>query len=207
MKTKGQKLFYSNSSHLFCCHYLLLLLFLQKNFPLKTIQDVEANLQVSSKKAVIRVAKAVEENLQLADELFELAISNRQPLAWRAAWTFSYLSDCNSPAIERYIPRVVNALLHITHHGQRGCFYRILSHSSFKVEEYSELLDFSIDILLKPTIRASHKFYCLDVLEKFAVQIPELRGELIMVVEAALPNFETETLKRKGYLWLQRMRD
>ncbi|SDB93808.1 hypothetical protein [Williamwhitmania taraxaci] len=172
---------------------------------MKTIQDVESNLQVSSKKAVISVAQAVEANILLAEELFELAISNRQPLAWRAAWTFSYLADCNSPIFERYIPRIINALLHISHHGQRGCFYRMLSHSKFKAEEYSELLDFSIDILLKPTIRASHKFYCLDVLEKFAVQIPELRGELIMVVEAALPNFETETLKRKGNSWLSKM--
>lgn len=172
---------------------------------MKTIQDVEANLVFSSKIAIVKVAKAIEENPCLIEDLFQLAISDRQPLAWRAAWVFGYMADCKSPLLINYLPRIISALLHLKHHGQLGSFFRVVSRSDFKVEEYGDLLDFSIDTLLKPTIRASHKFYSLDVLEKFAIQVPELKRELVLIVEEALPNFETEALKRKGNLWLQRM--
>lgn len=176
-----------------------------KNDTLKTIQEIEANLNVSSKAAVVRVAKAIEDNPALAEELFNLAISDRQPLAWRAAWVFSHMADYKSPIITIYLPRIINALIHIDHYGQRGCFLRVVSRSMFRLDDYSNLLDFSIDTLLKPTFRVSHKFYCLDLLEKFAIQIPDLKGELIMVVEEGLPNFETNSLKRKGHSWLKKM--
>ncbi len=172
---------------------------------MKTIQEIEANLNVSSKAAVLRVAKALEENPSLAEDLFELAISNKQPLAWRAAWVFSHMADYKSPIIPIYLPRIISALIRIDHLGQRGCFLRVVSRSEFRVDDYSNLLDFSIDTLLKPSSRVSHKFYCLDLLEKFVNQIPDLKGELIMVVEEGLPNFETDSLKCKGRSWLKKM--
>jgi hypothetical protein len=85
---------------------------------LKTIQEIEANLNVSSKAAVLRVAKALEENPSLAEDLFELAISNKQPLAWRAAWVFSHMADYKSPIIPIYLPRIISALIRIDHLGQ-----------------------------------------------------------------------------------------
>ena len=172
---------------------------------MQTIIEIEAGLAVPSKMSVIAAAKAMEDNPALVEPIFNLAISDRQPLSWRAAWVFAHMTDYQSVLLPALLPRIVKALLCLKNHSQRGCFFKVVSRSDFKVEEYGELLDFCIDILLKPTDRPSHKFYCLDLLEKFAIQIPELKPELVMVVEEALPNFETDVLKRKGNKWLKRM--
>lgn len=172
---------------------------------MKTIQEIEATLSVSSKRSIIAAAKALEDNPTLLKAVFELAISNRQPIAWRAAWIFSHMAEYKSPLLPALLPQIIKALQRLENHSQRGCFFRVVSFGEFKVEEYGELLDFCIDILLKPTDRPSHKFYCLDILEMFARQVPDLKSELVMVVEAALLNFETEVLRRKGTLWLKKM--
>ena len=173
---------------------------------MKTIQDLEANLVASSKAAVVAVAKRLEENPSLVDDLFMLAISNKQPLAWRAAWVFSHMADYKSPLLPPLLPQIIKALLRIENQSQRGCFLRVLTRTDFMVDEYGDLLDFCINILLKPSNHPSHKFYCLDMLEKYAIQVPDLKQELIMVVEESLQNFETEVLRRKGRRWLKKFR-
>jgi len=170
-----------------------------------TIHEIEVALASPGKIPIIAAAEAMENNPTLVPLVFELAKGTRQPISWRAAWIFSYLADCESPLLSPMADDIIAAAIAIDHHSQRGCFLKVLSRWNYSVEEAGELLDFCIELLQKPTNRPSHKFYCLDILEKFANQLPELRPELIMVVTEALPNFETDVLRRKGKLWLRKM--
>lgn len=169
------------------------------------IREIEDALASPGKIPIIAAAEAMEKNPTLVSLVFELAKGTRQPISWRAAWIFSYLADCESPLLSPIIDDIIAAAIAIDHHSQRGCFLKVLSRCGYNVENAGELFDFCIDLLQKPTNRPSHKFYCLDILEKFANQLPELRPELIMVITDALPNFETDVLRRKGKLWLRKM--
>ncbi|HUX53100.1 MAG TPA: hypothetical protein VMV56_01665 [Williamwhitmania sp.] len=170
-----------------------------------TIHEIALALATPGKIPIIAAAEAMENNPTLVPLVFELAKGTRQPISWRAAWIFSYLADCESPLLSPMVDDIIAAAISIDNHSQRGCFLKVLSRCNYSVEEAGKLLDFCIDLLQKPTNRPSHKFYCLDILEKFASQLPELRPELIMVVADALPNFETNVLRRKGKLWLRKI--
>ena len=136
------------------------------------------------------------------NEVLELAISNKQPYAWRSAWLLWSCMDENDERIQKRIPDLIAAV-----EGKKDGHQRELLKILYLMEltEEHEGLLFSIcsDIWEKIGKNPSVRFTAFQFIIKIAKNYPELFNEIEFLmqdhyVESLSPGIRRSLLRRLG---------
>lgn len=116
------------------------------------------------------------------DELVCLAISEKQPYAWRAAWLLSNCTLENDPRLRKYVPSLINCLKNAKDSQSRSLL-NILHKMDLSEDEEGLIFDHCISIWCKinkiPSVRWSA--FCLAI--KISNRYPELKEEIITMTQ------------------------
>ncbi len=115
-------------------------------------------------------------------EAMQLALSNKQPYAWRAAWLlWSYLAP-NDSRLKPYIPEIMDAIQQKNDGHQRELL-KLLYMMDIGPEIEGALFDLCITIWEKVKSQPSARYYALKVILKISEKHPELASEVLLLVQ------------------------
>jgi len=148
-----------------------------------TYNDVKQYLDVSSKQKVMLLLDEIDKKPELVNAVYELAISNEHPFAWRASWAMVHLASKSPGLLKPFVARMVGDIKYLKTDRQIASFLQILTKLDFSEDEAGHLFDFAVKILHDTTKQMYFKLYALQFLVKFVKKVPELAPELLLTIE------------------------
>ena len=111
------------------------------------------------------------------DEAAKLALTDRQPFAWRAAWLLWECMEANDPRIDEFIPGIIEALP-AKKEGHRRELLKILLKSDIGEELEGRLFDICTRMWEQISSRPSVRLMALKMMLKIAEKYPEFKNEI-----------------------------
>lgn len=116
------------------------------------------------------------------EEAIELAITNKQPYSWRAAWLLWSCLEKNDTRIQPHIQSLIEGLKDKKDGHQRELL-KILFVMELSEEQESNLLDYCIRLWKDSQKTPSVRYTTFRFIHKIASKYPELRNEIKLYAE------------------------
>jgi len=116
------------------------------------------------------------------EEAIELAISNKQPYSWRAAWLLWSCMKKNDQRIQRYIERIIKVLTSKSEDHQRGLL-KILQKMKLSEEYEGLLFNLCVTVWEKIDNKPSVRFNAFKMIIKIIQRHPDLINEIILLTQ------------------------
>jgi hypothetical protein len=137
-------------------------------------------------------------------ELLWLALHEKDPLAWRAAWLLDG-SDEKKPGMARkHIPGIVKALPGLQSVGTIRSLLRMLTRYPIPEDQQGLLIDLCFSYLVSELYPVAVKAHAMQVIYNHVLIYPELKHELITVIEDQAEN-NTAGFKARGSILIKQM--
>ena len=129
--------------------------------------------------------------------LIRLALHAEDPVAWRACWVLDG-SDERQPGLARkYISEIVQALPKLESMGTLRSLLRLLSRYDIPETDQGLLIDLCFSYLVSELYPVAVKVHAMQIIYNHALLYPELKGELITVIQDQVEN-NTVGFKSRG---------
>jgi len=116
------------------------------------------------------------------EEAIQLAISDKQPYGWRAAWLLWSCMKENDRRIQRYIKKIINTIP-TKGDGHQRELLKILLLMKLQEEDEGILLDICLTIWGKTNTRPSVRYTAFIFMNKMAAKYPDLKNEIELLTE------------------------
>jgi hypothetical protein len=121
-------------------------------------------------------------------ELLQMALYEKDPVAWRACWVLDG-SDEKKPGMAlKHISTIVNALPGLKSKGSLRSLLRMLCRYDIPEEEQGMLIDLCFSYLVSELFPLAVKVHAMQIIYHHVLLYPELKGELIAVIEDQVDN-------------------
>ncbi len=141
-----------------------------------------------SKQNVLRAAAYIGGDREKFDELMQIFFSDEKKMINRAAWVMSHTVDKYPHLIVPYIGEFIPMLKSHKLVAVRRNIARVLQYVNIPEEYQGELVNVCFDILLNPKDALAVQAFSMTILYNITLEQPELKDELILVIEDMLPN-------------------
>jgi hypothetical protein len=111
------------------------------------------------------------------DEAIALALSNMQPLAWRAAWLLSDCMEANDPRLHGHLPAIIDAIPGM-HDGHQRELMKILLRMELDEDHEGRLFDVCVSVWESPAKSPSVRYTAFRHILGMAKKYPELANEI-----------------------------
>ncbi len=115
-------------------------------------------------------------------EALELAVSDKQPYAWRAAWLLWSCMEPNDVRVRPYVHRLVKAT-ETTNDSQFRDVMLVLLNMDWDEEAEGRLFDRCAEVWQQPGKQPSVRLSAFKALVKIVKNHPELRDELTLLMQ------------------------
>jgi len=146
-----------------------------------------------SKKHSDEIAKMTIKNPLIFDELWEISVSDEEPVNWRAAWVIKSIWEKHPHLVEPHIKKMRLVLPTVKKDGVKREYLKMISEFPLPEndEELGILLKVCFDYLadpLEPTAVKAHSISILCGISKIIPEIiPELRTTIEVVMQEGSP--------------------
>jgi len=120
--------------------------------------------------------------------LLELALHEKDPLAWRACWVLDGSDELKPGLARKYIGQIVKALPRLESKGTLRSLLRLLSRYDIPEEEQGLLIDLCFSYLVSEKYPVAVKAHAMQIIYLHVLLYPELKDELIAVIEDQAAN-------------------
>jgi hypothetical protein len=120
--------------------------------------------------------------------LLQLALHEKDPLAWRASWVLDG-SDEQKPGLAlAYITEIVRALPGLKSKGSLRSLLRLLCRYDIPEEEQGLLIDLCFSYLVSELYPLAVKAHAMMIIYNHVLKYPELKDEFITVMQDQIDN-------------------
>jgi len=120
--------------------------------------------------------------------LLELAIHEKDPLAWRACWVLDGSDELKPGLATAHISTIVNALPGLDSKGSLRSLLRLLCRHNIPEEEQGLLIDLCFSYLVSELYPVAVKAHAMQIIYLHVLIYPELKDELVAVIEDQITN-------------------
>ncbi|NJO87766.1 MAG: hypothetical protein HC831_01530 [Chloroflexia bacterium] len=139
------------------------------------------------------------ENPEMLDLLVKIFLTDEEKLCWHAGWVLFKIADTHTKQLEKYVPGIIQKLPNMLYTQQAHGALRIIKHYDIKDEELQGILvDTGIRFILENKYAPNLKYFSIVIIEKIAKYYPELKNELALTIEEALPHWTTNYIVKFG---------
>ena len=129
--------------------------------------------------------------------LLDIALREKDPLAWRAAWVLDG-SDEKSPGLARdYISDIVCKLPDLKSNGSIRSLLRMLCRYEIHEDDQGILIDLCFKYLVSELYPVAVKVHAMQIVYHHVLIYPELKDELVTVIQDQVGN-NTVGFKSRG---------
>jgi len=122
------------------------------------------------------------------ETLLQLALHEKDPLAWRACWVLDGSDEFRPGMARKHIPQIVQALPQLESKGSLRSLLRLLSRYDIPEEEQGLLIDLCFSCLVSELYPVAVKVHAMQIIYKHVLLYPELKDELVAVIEDQIAN-------------------
>ena len=126
--------------------------------------------------------KAVADDEQLFNQIFQYIFSDDKRLAWRSCWIIDNASEEYPSLLTEKIPEIISGFLSTKNGSLKRHFTRMLCRYKIPDEFLGAVVNRSFE-LLAPSERAAVRVFAMQLLFNITQELPDLKGELICVIE------------------------
>ena len=138
------------------------------------------------------------------NSLLEIALYDKDPLAWRAAWVLDG-GDEKSPGLASgSISMIVHRLPEIESKGTIRSLLRLLCRYEIGEENQGTLIDLCFKYLVSDLYPVAVKVYAMQIIYNHVLIYPELKGELVTIIEDQMGN-NSIGFKSRGMRLIKKM--
>jgi len=130
----------------------------------------------------VEMMSFIENHPECVDEAINLAVSNKQPYAWRAAWLLWSCIEENDLRIRKYIDRIIETL-NTVQDGHLRELLKILLMMKLNEKQEGLLYNLCVSVWEKVGKRPSVRYTALKMMVKIIKKYPELRSELNLLTQ------------------------
>jgi len=138
------------------------------------------------------------------DDLLQLALHEKDPLAWRASWILDVSDETMPGMAQKHIPVIVRALPAIKSMGTLRSLLRLLTRHPIPEELQGMLIDLCFSYLVSEHYMVAVKAHAMLIIYNHVLLYPELKNELIAVLEDQADN-NTVAFRARGNNLIKRM--
>ncbi len=131
---------------------------------------------------------AVGKSEEIFASLLKLALYEKDPLAWRAAWILDGSDEQNSGLAKNFIQDIVPALEGIKSKGALRSLLRLLCRYDIREEEQGTIIDLCFKYMVSELYPVAVKVHAMQIIYKHVLIYPELKEELITVITDQVAN-------------------
>ena len=136
--------------------------------------------------------------------LLQLALQEKDPIAWRAAWVLDGSDELKPGLARKHISKIVKALSGLESKGTLRSLLRLLTRYDIPEEEQGLLIDLCFSYLVSAQYPVAVKAHAMQVIYHHVLLYPELKGELIAVIEDQAKN-NSVGFKARGSILIKQM--
>lgn len=129
------------------------------------------------------------------EEAIKLAIDDKQPYSWRAAWLLWSCMEKNDHRINVYIEQIIDTLQSKNDNQQRELLM-ILQRMKLSDDYTGKLFDICVNIWEKTAKQASVRYNAFKLIVKIVKNNPELLHEVKMLIEPHYMDPLSDTVKK-----------
>lgn len=170
--------------------------------------DFPSILTDSSRSLMDYTAAMAADDPVLFKELLDLAYRQESPLSMRAARVADLCCERNPELIRPYLVALVRNLPDLKDMSVKRIFMHILIRHSWVEDEEAmgKLVDILFRWLMDDKQAIAIKAYAMMILENISGVLPDLKGELIAVLEESIPFWDSCALQSGGIRLVKRLR-
>lgn len=141
-----------------------------------------------SKKHSDEIAKMTIKNPLIFDELWNLSVSDEEPVNWRAAWAIKSIWEKHPHLIEPHLQKMRMALPNVKKDGVKREYLKMISEFPLpeNEDELGIMLKTCFDYLADPVEPAAVKAHSISILCEICKIIPDIIPELRTTIEVAM---------------------
>jgi hypothetical protein len=170
--------------------------------------DFESVLSDSSRSLADYATSMVGNDSALFRQVFDLAMAQKPKTSMRAARVVDLGCERNPELIRPYLRTVAGALPKLHDDSVKRIFLHILMRHPWVEDEriMGRLVDTLFRWLADQNQAIAIKAYSMAILEKLTILIPDLKNELILVLEESIPNWTSMALQVQGRKMMRKLR-
>ena len=136
--------------------------------------------------------------------LLQLALHEKDPVAWRASWILDGSDEKKSGLARKHVPKILKALPGLESKGTLRSLLRLLTRYDIPEEQQGLLIDLCFSYLVSELYPVAVKAHAMQIIYKHVLLYPELKGELIAVIEDQTAN-NSVGFKARGSILIKQM--
>lgn len=145
-------------------------------------------IHISGKKAVLKLIDAINFDTEGIDQIYALTCHDNHKVQWHAAWVFEHIYFANTNMLQHYLPDIIKRLPHVESDSIKREFCKILSFSQINKLIDGDFINTCFDWLMSEKIPVAVKAHCMQILYNVCEEYPDLRSELVQVIESQIDN-------------------
>ena len=119
--------------------------------------------------------------------LFELNEHKNNRIAWRSAYLIDLAHDIDSSILDNYLEQIIERTPRLSNQSIKRHYLRILSQHNLSDIADGKLLDCCFEWLQTQETAIAVKAHCMTIIYELSKPYPELKTELMAVLENLLP--------------------
>lgn len=136
--------------------------------------------------------------------LLKLTLQEKDPLAWRAAWVLDG-SDEKKPGLARnHLSKIVKALPKLESKGTLRSLLRLLTRHDIHEKDQGLLIDQCFSYLVSEQYPVAVKAHAMQIIYNHVLLYPDLKHELIAVIEDQAEN-NSVGFRARGNMLIKQM--
>ena len=136
--------------------------------------------------------------------LLHLSLHEKDPVAWRACWVLDGSDELRPGLARKYISEIVTALPGLESKGTLRSLLRLLARYDIPEKDQGLLIDQCFSYLVSELYPVAVKAHAMQIIYNHVLLYPELKGELIAVIEDQVEN-NSVGFKSRGRILIKQM--
>ena len=120
--------------------------------------------------------------------LLHLALHEKDPLAWRAAWVLDGCDEKRPGLARKHLSRIIKALPGMESRGTLRSLLRLLARSDIPEEDQGLLIDECFSYLVSELYPVAVKAHAMQIIYNHVLLYPELKHELTTILRDQAEN-------------------
>jgi len=146
------------------------------------IQNIKQNILAIGSGELEIWKRAVAADEKLFGQLFQLIFSGDKRVSWRSCWIIDTASEDAPDLLADKLPEIIDGFLSTSNGSLKRHFTRILCRYQIPQEYLGAIINRSFELLV-PSEPTSVRVFAMQLLFNISLQVPDLKGELISVIE------------------------
>jgi len=120
--------------------------------------------------------------------LLDLALNEKDPVAWRAAWILDGSDELNPGLASSYLSKIIQKLPEVESSGTLRSLLRLLCRYPIDEEDQGILIDLCFGYMVSELYPVAVKVHAMQIIYNHVLIYPELKEELVTVIEDQVNN-------------------